>query len=201
MPKTNEINTMKDIPINMPRRNNFMARKVGSFIIKLMGWKILGPIPDLSKLIVIGAPHTSIWDFFIAVPVIMAFDIKATIMMKKEAFFWPMSGLWRRLGFIPIDRKAPNGIVSSIVSHIKTDSNIWVVLTPEGTRSKAKEWKTGFLNIANNSNIPVLLLAWDYPTKTIHFGPLFTPTGNNELDLLEIQKWYKPFRGKKPENQ
>ena len=69
-----------------------------------------------------------------------------------------------------------------------------------GTRSKAKNGKQ-VLNIAKNADIPILLLAWDYPAKTIQFGPIFKPTGNNELDLLEIQKWYKPYRGKKPENQ
>ena len=201
MPKKNEINTLENIPPNMPKRNSFIARKVGYFILKLWGWKTLGPLPDYPKLIVIGAPHTSIWDFFVAVPVILAFNIKATIMMKKEAFFWPMKGLWRHLGFIPIDRHSPNGVVGSIVSHVEKNRNIWVVLTPEGTRSKAAKWRTGFLSIANKSNIPILLLAWDYPTKTIHFGPVFNPTGNNEEDLLEIQKWYRPFRGKKPENQ
>lgn len=201
MCKNNEINTLENIPNNMPKRKSYLGRKVGNFTLKIMGWKVLGPLPDYSKLIVIGAPHTSIWDFFVAIPIIMAFDIKATIMMKKEAFFWPMKGLWRSLGFIPIDRHAPNGVVGSIVEHIEKDSNVWVVLTPEGTRSKAKKWKTGFLNIAKNADIPILLLAWDYPTKTIQFGPIFKPTGNNELDLLEIQKWYKPYRGKKPENQ
>ena len=201
MPKKNEINTLENIPPNMPKRNSFIARKVGYFILKLWGWKTLGPLPDYPKLIVIGAPHTSIWDFFVAVPVILAFNIKATIMMKKEAFFWPMKGLWRHLGFIPIDRHSQNGVVGSIVSHVEKNRNIWVVLTPEGTRSKAAKWKTGFLNIANKSNIPILLLSWDYPTKTIHFGPVFNPTGNNEEDLLEIQKWYRPFKGKKPENQ
>ena len=201
MLKKNEINTLENIPPNMPKRNSFIARKVGYFILKLWGWKTSGPLPNYPKLIVIGAPHTSIWDFFVAVPVILAFNIKATIMMKKEAFFWPMKGLWRHLGFIPIDRHSPNGVVGSIVSHVEKNRNIWVVLTPEGTRSKAAKWRTGFLSIANKSNIPILLLSWDYPTKTIHFGPVFNPTGNNEEDLLEIQKWYRPFRGKKPENQ
>ena len=183
MPKKNEINTLENIPPNMPKRNSFIARKVGYFILKLWGWKTLGPLPDYPKLIVIGAPHTSIWDFFVAVPVILAFNIKATIMMKKEAFFWPMKGLWRHLGFIPIDRHSPNGVVGSIVSHVEKNRNIWVVLTPEGTRSKAAKWRTGFLSIANKSNIPILIIWGSKDTVTPISNAFFL---EEKLDNIEL---------------
>ena len=138
MCKNNEINTLENIPNNMPKRKSYLGCKVGNFILKIMGWKVLGPLPDYSKLIVIGAPHTSIWDFFVAVPIIMAFDIKATIMMKKEAFFLAYERFMEKFGFIPIDRHAPNGVVGSIVEHIEKDSNVWVVLTPEEQEVKLK---------------------------------------------------------------
>ena len=112
--EANEV--LSNLPPNMPTRNSPVSVKFGRAILQLIGWKLVGEIPNEQRMVVCAAPHTSNWDFFVGLPVILAMDVKASIMMKKEAFIWPLSGLWAWIGFIPVDRKAPRGVVGSIVS-------------------------------------------------------------------------------------
>ena len=196
--EANEV--LSNLPPNMPTRNSPVSVKFGRAILQLIGWKLVGEIPNEQRMVVCAAPHTSNWDFFVGLPVILAMDVKASIMMKKEAFIWPLSGLWAWIGFIPVDRKAPRGVVGSIVSEFSEREQLWLAIAPEGTRAKAKKWKTGFLSIAEGANVPIMLLSWDYPSKTIQFGPMMTTSGNRQQDLLDIQAHFRQFEGRRPEN-
>ena len=190
----------KHIPQHMPRRNNYLTRRIGKFFWRLSGWTCVGTLPNEKKLLVAAAPHTSNWDFIVGLPIILAVGIKASIMMKKEAFIWPFSYLWHSIGFIPIDRSGEKGAVGSAVEHFERSESLWFVLAPEGTRSKTTRWKTGFLSIAHQAQVPVLLVSWDFPTKTIHFGRVVQTSGDNQKDLREIQEYFSQFTGKRPEN-
>jgi 1-acyl-sn-glycerol-3-phosphate acyltransferase len=189
-----------ELPPNMPARNNYLVRKIGTFFWSLSGWTLEGSLPNEKKLVVAAAPHTSNWDFIVGLPIILSLSIRASIMMKKEAFIWPFSYLWRWIGFIPINRGAENGAVGSAVEHFNRSEQLWFVLAPEGTRSKTKRWKTGFLSIAHQADVPILLVSWDFPTKTIQFGKVFKTTGDNQQDLSDIQEYFSQFTGKRPEN-
>lgn len=196
--EANEV--LSNLPANMPARNSPVLVKLGRAILQLIGWQLVGEIPNEKRMVVCAAPHTSNWDFFVGLPVIFAMDVKASIMMKKEAFIWPLSALWAWIGFIPVDRKAPRGVVGSIVNEFSEREQLWLAIAPEGTRAKAEKWKTGFLSIAEGANVPIMLLSWDYPTKTIQFGPMMTTSGNREQDLLDIQAHFRQFEGRRPEN-
>ena len=196
--EANEV--LSNLPPNMPTRKSPVSVKFGRAILQLIGWKLVGEIPNEQRMVVCAAPHTSNWDFFVGLPVILAMDIKASIMMEKEAFIWPLSGLWAWIGFIPVDRKAPRGVVGSIVNEFSEKEQLWLAIAPEGTRAKAKKWKTGFLSIAEGANVPIMLVSWDYPSKTIQFGPMMTTSGNRQQDLLDIQAHFRQFEGRRPEN-
>ena len=196
--EANEV--LSNLPANMPTRNSSVLVKLGRAILQLIGWQLVGEIPNEKRMGVCAAPHTSNWDLFVGLPVIFAMDVKASIMMKKEAFIWPLSVLWSWIGFIPVDRKAPRGVVGSIVNEFSEREQLWLAIAPEGTRAKAEKWKTGFLSIAEGANVPIMLLSWDYPTKTIQFGPMMTTSGNREQDLLDIQAHFRQFEGRRPEN-
>ena len=189
-----------ELPANMPARNNALVRKIGIFFWRLSGWTLEGSLPNEKKIVVAAAPHTSNWDFIVGLPIILSLGIRASIMMKKEAFIWPFSYLWSWIGFIPIDRGAEKGAVGSAVEHFDRSEQLWFVLAPEGTRSKTKRWKTGFLSIAHQADVPILLVSWDFPTKTICFGKVFQTTGDNQKDLSDIQEYFSQFTGKRPEN-
>ena len=43
-----------------------ILRKIGRFGINISGWTIKGKIPDEERIVLIAAPHTSNWDFILA---------------------------------------------------------------------------------------------------------------------------------------
>ena len=190
-----------DLPEEMPRAGNWLTQGIGLLIVKMLGWRFDGNFPPEKKLMVALAPHTSNWDFVVAMPFIMALKLKASWMMKKEAFFFPFKGLFMALGGIPTDRGAAGGLAKQVASQFKQNEKMWVAITPEGTRKKAHKWKNGFLRIAYAADVPVLLVAWDFPTKRICVDSLYQPSGDLEQDMKEIQRRFSKYRGRNPEHQ
>jgi len=191
---------MNERPEYMPTRNNSVITYIAMFFWWLSGWRTVGSLPNEKKILVAAAPHTSNWDFIVGLPIILTLGIKGSIMMKKEAFIWPFSYLWRWIGFIPIDRHSPKGAVGAAVEYFENNEAMWFVMSPEGTRSKIKHWRSGFLNIAHQANVPILLVSWDFPTKTVTFGRVMRTSGDYEKDMLEVREYFSQFTGKRPEN-
>ena len=191
---------MNERPEHMPTRNNSVVTYIAMFFWWLSGWRTVGSLPNEKKILVAAAPHTSNWDFIVGLPIILTLGIKGSIMMKKEAFIWPFSYLWRWIGFIPVDRHSPKGAVGSAVEYFENNEAMWFVMSPEGTRSKIKHWRSGFLNIAHQANVPILLVSWDFPTKTVTFGRVMRTSGDYEKDMLEVREYFSQFTGKRPEN-
>lgn len=190
---------MIPIPPQMPAMGGERMRRIGRFLLRLIGWRIVGELPNEPRLLVAAAPHTSNWDFVVVLAAILVLGVRGSIMMKKEVFVWPVAGLWRWFGFIPTDRSAPGGIVEQMVEAFRRSDRLWVGITPEGTRSHNARWKTGFLRIAHEANVPVLLLSWDYPSRTLRFGKLMRASGDHERDLQEIRTYFAAFTGKHPD--
>ncbi len=185
----------------VPRMGNGVTAAIGLFLVKLMGWRFEGEFPKEKKLMVALAPHTSNWDFIVAMPFILALKVKVSYMMKKEAFIWPFKSLFVWLGGIPIDRKAPTNVVQQVTSAFKENDKMWVAITPEGTRKRVAKWQSGFLRIAYLANVPIMLVAWDFPNKCICLDSLYQPTGNLEADMREIQRRFSKYQGCHPQNQ
>ncbi|MBB3062339.1 lysophospholipid acyltransferase family protein [Microbulbifer rhizosphaerae] len=191
----------KNLPEEMPRIGNWFTQGIGLLIVKALGWRLEGEFPPEKKVMVALAPHTSNWDFVVAMPFIMALKAKISFMMKKEAFFWPFKRLFIWLGGLPTDRTAPGGLAQQMAKSFRQNEKMWVAITPEGTRKKVDKWKNGFLRIAYTAQVPILLVAWDFPRKRICVDSLYQPTGNLEQDMREIQRRFNKYRGRNPENQ
>lgn len=191
----------KQLPEEMPRIGNWFTKGVGLLIVKMLGWRIDGEFPPEKKVMVALAPHTSNWDFIVAMPFIMALGLKASWMMKKEAFFFPFKGLFKWLGGIPTDRAAPGGMAKQVAVQFRENEKMWVAIAPEGTRKYNDRWKNGFLRIAYAANVPILIVAWDFPNKRICVDSLYRPTGDVQVDMREIRRRYNQYRGRRPENQ
>ena len=112
---------MNERPEHMPTRNNSVITYIAMFFWWLSGWRTVGSLPNEKKILVAAAPHTSNWDFIVGLPIILTLGIKGSIMMKKEAFIWPFSYLWRWIGFIPIDRHSPKGAVGAAVEYFENN--------------------------------------------------------------------------------
>lgn len=177
------------VPAQLPRIGNRFTRGLGRFVLALFGWRIEGELPNLPKLVLAGAPHTSNWDFIVAMLAMMSLGVKFSYLMKKEAFFWPFKNLFMRWGGIPLDRKASTGIVGQMMKWFEKKERIWVAITPEGTRSEVNKWKTGFLRVAYSAQVPVLIATWDYPNKRLLLGKCWQPTGDHEADAEAIKAY------------
>lgn len=191
-----------NVPLNMPRLGNRFSRAIGRGLLRLLGWTLEGELPNEKKIMVALAPHTSNWDFIVAMPAIMGVGVKISYLMKKEAFFWPLAGLWKWLGGIPTDRSAAGGVVEQVASYYTEHDKCWVAITPEGTRSKVDKWKTGFIRIAHRSNVPVLVIAFDGPGKRIVIDKMFHSQGDYENEADELRDYVnQKFVGISPERQ
>ena len=172
---------------------------VGLTILRTMGWRIEGRIPDIRRFILIGAPHTTNWDFILAMASILTIDLKMRWLMKHTAFKPWISWFYKWLGGIPTNRAEPKVIVRNVARIAEEEVGIVIGITPEGTRKKVEKWKTGFLRLANNLDCPILMVGLKYPTKRVFLGDLFHPTGDNEADLVAIREYYNQFEGKYPD--
>ncbi|MBB3169425.1 lysophospholipid acyltransferase family protein [Simiduia aestuariiviva] len=190
-----------ELPPGWPRMGNGFTRWLGRLGLRSMGWKITGELPDARQLVIAGGPHTSNWDFVVAMFAILALGVKVSWLGKHTIFRWPFTGLWYKLGGIPVDRSAATGMVEQAVESFRVNANQIVALMPEGTRSKVDQWKTGFLRIAKGAGVPILLVGMDYPTKSIRFGDVFTPGEDMMADLERVKGFIQSFRGKRPAMQ
>ena len=59
---------------------------------RLLGWRVDGTLPNLKKYVLIGAPHTSNWDFVLFLGLIFYLRANANYMAKAEVFRWPLVG-------------------------------------------------------------------------------------------------------------
>ncbi len=175
-------------------------RLIYKLLFKIFGWKITGDIPGkLPKYIVIVAPHTSNWDFFIGLAVRSICRMDTRYLAKKELFGPPMGWIFRKLGGYPVDRSRRTNFVDAVVDLFNDHEKFSIAITPEGTRSYVPKWKTGFYYISLKAKVPLILASLNYETKTVEFRPPFSPTGNIEKDLEEVIQYYRQIPGKYPE--
>lgn len=169
--------------------------------LKATGWKIQGQLPaDGRKSVLIAAPHTSNWDLPYTLMVAFALRLNVYWMGKQSIFKPPFRRVMLWLGGIPIQRESSNNVVeASIVAIQKADGPVQLIVPPEGTRSKARYWKTGFYYIALGAQVPIVMAYMDYARKESGLGPVFEPTGDIEADMEKIQAFYAPFKGKNPD--
>lgn len=174
---------------------------LAKWLLKTWGWKLHGTLPNLEnlKIVVISAPHTSMYDYVVGRLFYFAHRVDAKVMIKKELFFFPLGWILRRIGAFPVNRGKSAGLVDQIVENFKSSSSLILTITPEGTRKKTKHWKKGFYQIATQAGVPILPSYFDYKRRVIGVGPLFYPTGNYEKDLFELQKFYVGITARHPE--
>ncbi len=172
-----------------PRMGNAITRWIGQSILDLMGWKITGRLPDEKKVIVIGAPHTSNWDLIIAMTSMLAVGLRFSWMMKKEAFFWPFGPLWKALGGIPIDRSKKSNVTEQMADWLNSNDNVWLGITPEGTRTKVKSYRKGYLRVAYAAEVPVFIIGLNGATKEVVLDKIIPLTFNLEEDNRLIKEY------------
>lgn len=183
---------------SLPRRGNRLTLGAGRLVLRTLGWRLEGVLPDEPKLVAIGAPHTSNWDFIIAMATMFTLGVRISWMGKHSLFVGPIGVFMRWLGGLAIDRRAPRGSVAQVIEAFKATEKLIVAITPEGTRRAVTEWRTGFYRIADGAGVPILPIALDWQQKIVHFDDLFWPTGEVEADMERIKGRFREVPGKFP---
>lgn len=169
-------------------------------ILRLLGWRIEGRLPDVPKAVIIGAYHTSNWDGVLMILAGIALNRRIHWLGKHTLFRGPAGFFVRLLGGIPIDRTRSTGAVDQAVDTFKERDELLLAVAPEGTRRRVNRWKRGFYYIAVGAGVPIQLAAPDYPTKRMVIGPLIHPTGDIEADMVAIRAFYETTTPRFPEN-
>ena len=185
------------MPPQAPRtRSGPALRWVARTLLRLGGWRMAGTLPDLPKLVLIGAPHSSNWDGVWGMLVKVALGLDIRIFAKRELFWWPLGPILRRMGVIPVDRNAARGLIEQMLERFQQEDRFWLGIAPEGTRKRVERWKPGFWKIARAAGVPVLPAYFHYPEKIIGIGEPFQLTDDMDADMARIRAWYAPWRGK-----
>ena len=167
---------------------------------KVLGWKIVGNTTMskdiIKKAVVIAAPHTSWHDFYIAILMRRIIGVKSNFVAKKELFIWPLSYYFKAIGGAPLDRRPGQNKVEAIAKLFEGKDEFRLALSPEGTRKKVEEWKTGFYYIAKKANVPIIMFTFDFENKQNKIAEPFYPTDDMEADFRYMKSFFEGIKGK-----
>lgn len=181
----------------LPRRGSAALAAFGRRILALLGWRIEGAIPNVPKLVIAVAPHTSNWDFVIGIGAMFALDLRLSFLGKHTIFRGPFDRLLRWMGGIPVDRASPHGVVDECVRAFAASDRRVLALAPQGTRKGSGRFRSGFLHIARGAGVPVLLAALDYDARCVRLGPMLQPSADLDADLARVEAHFAPVRGRR----
>jgi len=170
----------------------------------LRGWKVDKNLPpEIQKCIVVAAPHTSNWDYWYLIAAFGILKRRMRVTIKKEWTRFPFGLLTVPMGAIVVDRspKTPDAprpsLVEAMIRLFEDKKNLIIVVTPEGSRSKRDEWKTGFYHVAQGAGVPICLGYVDYKNKIAGIAKAIYPT-DFEQDMREIMAFYKTITPRFP---
>jgi hypothetical protein len=176
-----------------------LRRRLASWLLGELGWRVEVVWPVAPKVVVIVYPHTSNWDFFLGYLARVAMGLPATWIGKHTIFRWPLGLLLRRMGGIPVDRAHAGGLIESLVREFERRPTMCLALAPEGTRTRLDHLKSGFYRLALAARVPVGLAFMDFGERRIAIQTWLDLTGDEELDLGRIRQAYAGKLGRHPE--
>ena len=176
-----------------------LSYRMGRLWLRLFGWKIHGEAPNYRKFVFIAAPHTSNWDLPFMLATAYAMGVRISWLGNRRMFIPPWGWFMRKLGGIPVDRRAHRSLVRKMTEQFKSSDYLVLAVPPEGSRDKVVFWKSGFYHIASQSEVPIGLGYLDYDRKLCGIGMFIIPSGNVNEDMNKIRAFYRNIRGKYPE--
>ncbi len=189
-----------ELGAQVPREGGPLSQAFGRFALRLARWRLQGPFADVGRAVLIVAPHTSNWDFAVGLMTKFALGLRVHWMGKHTLFRYGLGYVWRRLGGIAVDRRAPQGVVSGVLQQFRQREHLLLGIAPEGTRKYVPHWKSGFYRIALAAGVPILPVAFDYSRRVVAFLPLFHPSGDYEADLPRLRSLYRAHMAQRPDH-
>jgi 1-acyl-sn-glycerol-3-phosphate acyltransferase len=187
------------VPPSVPRVKRPLSSRLARFVLRVLRWRVTGDLPDLTKFVIIVAPHTSNWDFVIGFLCYLALELRASWLGKHTIFRFPFGPVLRHFGGIPVDRGAAQDVVQRAVAEFQRRSSFVLALAPEGTRRRVATWRSGFYRIALGAGVPITTASLDFRKREVAVGPLFQPTGDYATDFQRIVDRFASVTPKRPE--
>jgi 1-acyl-sn-glycerol-3-phosphate acyltransferase len=168
------------------------------WLLKRAGWRIDGNLPPISKYLVIGAPHTSNWDFIVCIIARFSLRLEVKFLGKHQLFRPPLGWIMRALGGYPVVRHERGNLVDDAIALYQQHEKFVLALAPEGTRRDVGRWRTGFYHIALGAGIPLVMLGLDFGQRRLCISEPLYLTGNRAEDIAAIIEFFTPIQGKHP---
>jgi 1-acyl-sn-glycerol-3-phosphate acyltransferase len=165
---------------------------------RVFGWDVEGEAPQVTKAVLIAAPHTTNWDLPHMLAASLVFRLRISWLGKHTLFSGPWRWFMLLLGGVPVDRRSPQGAVRGVAAHFEGRDQLVIAVPPSGTRSKRDNWKSGFYWIAHTANVPVVCGYLDYSRKRAGLGFTFVPSGDVRADMDRVRAFYADKRGRFP---
>lgn len=176
-----------------------MLRTINRWILRVCGWRIDHPFPDIDRCVIVAAPHTSNWDFIWFVFAHWALGIRVHWLGKHTIFVGPVGWIFRRMGGVSVDRTSSQDLVSQLAAELNRAPKMLLALAPEGTRSHVDHWHSGFYHVARAADVPLVLASLDYPRKMVGIGPVIELTGDVAADMDRLRSYYADKVGCRPD--
>jgi len=183
-----------------------MLQAIFDYLFKKNGWRVENGLPDdITSCVLLAGPHTSNWDTIYALASLKILKVNARIAIKKEIMVFPFGPLLRGVGAISIDRNPKESkqritAVDAMAELYKTNENLVLMISPEGTRSPVTKWRTGFYYLAKKADVPIVCSYLDYKNKTAGIGPVFYPSEDLDIIMKKVQEFYTGVTPKFPED-
>jgi 1-acyl-sn-glycerol-3-phosphate acyltransferase len=170
--------------------------------LRLLGWRLVGPFPPVSRSVIVAAPHTSNLDVPLFVLAAYGLGVRIHFMVKHTAFRGPFAPLLRWIGAIPVhraDARRAHGLVGDAIAALRSEPSFHLALAPEGTRGRVRYWKRGFYEIARGAGVPVVLAFVDFRQRRVGVGPALELTGDVGADMARIGAFYSQVAARHPD--
>lgn len=181
-------------PNRQPSLLSRLVRRVLVWLYRWKGWQLEGRRPDCDKFIILGAPHTSNWDFVFFLGATHELGIRPSFMGKTSLFRWPATNFMLDMGGIPVDRSKSGNYVDQVADAFARADDLALVIAPEGSRTFKGGWRTGFYHIAMAAGVPIVPAWVNNATMRGGLGEPLMPTGDYRADLARLAAFYREKR-------
>ena len=185
------------MPTSINRQPSLLSRLVWGVLLALYrwkGWKLEGKRPEAKKFIILGAPHTSNWDFVFFLGATNELGIRPSFMGKKSLFRWPATRFMLDMGGVPVDRSKRGNYVEQVTDAFRNATDLALVIAPEGSRTFKGSLRSCFYHIAMAAGVPIVPAWVNNETMEGGIGEPLYPTGDYRADLARLAAFYREKR-------
>ncbi len=163
-------------------------------------WTLVADAVPTRPTVLIGAPHTSNWDFVLMLAIAWRLGIDVHWLGKKSLFRGWRGPIMRGLGASPSTGRIRRA--SSARSWTRCmPGRCSASSSPRRHTGRQRVLKSGFYRIARATGMPVTLGFVDRHTMTTGLGPTIDLTGDVAADMDRIRAFYADKHGVRPERR